>query len=189
MTTPEEYDSQQYEGGATIFGRYTMAAFQQQISRVGQSMVDGSELPLGDLPVVPFTINSREGKVLYDLPDWGKKFGDQTVAPLKVATAGVRVSAEFVGAHPNNNLKHGSTYLEVQRWDGSRWVYVTGDNDANTRFEWRRRLAAQSRVTLSWELPAGTAPGRYRMGYKGDWKNGRGKITSFTGVSSEFTVI
>lgn len=189
VTTPEEYDSQQYEGGATVFGRYTMGAFQQQINTVGRSLKAGTDLPLGDLPVVPATSDSWAGKVLYDLPGVGRNFGDQTVAPLQVATAGVHVSAEFVGAHPNNNLKHGSSYMEVQRWDGEKWVYVAADNDPNTRFEWKRRLAAQSRVTVSWDVPTDAEPGRYRLVYNGDWKNGLGKITPFTGVSSEFTVM
>lgn len=189
VTTPQEYDSQQYEGGATPFGRYSMGAFQQQIAGVALSYKTGREIPLGDLPVDPPYSNSNVGKVLYDLPGVGRKFGEQTKAPLSVAVSGVNVSAEFVGAHPNNNLKHGSSYLEVQRWDGQRWVYVTGDNDPLTRFEWKRRLVAQSRVTISWQVPADAEPGRYRLVYNGDAKDGLGRITPFSGVSSEFQVL
>ncbi len=187
VTTPEEYDAQQYEGGATIFGRYSMGAFRQVLNTVGLSMRENRELELGEKAPTPATVSSAQGKVLYDLPGAGKQFGEQTVAPADTSR-GETVSAEFVGAHPNNNLKHGSSYLEIQRFDGQHWVYVTGDNDPETTFSWQRRLAAQSRVTISWNIPADAEAGTYRIVYHGDSKDSSGKITPFTGTSSEFQV-
>lgn len=187
VTTPQEYDFQQYEGGATLFGRYTMPAYRQVINEVAVSMRDGKAMPLGTKPSNPAVIKSLTGKVVYDLPGVGQRYGNQTVAPKNVSR-GTTVAAEFVGAHPNNDLQHNSSYLEIQRWNGSSWVYVTSDNDPETRYSWARRLAAQSRVTISWNVPADAVPGQYRILYYGDAKNGLGKISSFTGTSSSFTV-
>lgn len=187
VTTPEEYDSQQYEGGATPFGRYTHPAFRQVLNTVGTSMRDGKDLPLGEKAPLQPVVNSAQGKVLYDLPGAGRSYGDQVTAPVNTARGGT-VSAEFVGAHPNNNMHHEGTYLEVQRQTDQGWEYVTGDNDPETSFNWKRRLAAQSRVTLKWNVPQDAAPGTYRFVYHGDAKNGSGRITPFTGYSSPFTV-
>ncbi len=38
-TTPEEYDLQGYEGGHTVFGRWTLAAFQTLYSRLAEAML------------------------------------------------------------------------------------------------------------------------------------------------------
>ena len=42
----------------------------------------------------------------------------------------------FAGAHPNNDLRRGGTYLEVQRQVGDGWVRVADDGDWSTTFRW-----------------------------------------------------
>lgn len=76
----------------------------------------------------------------------------------------------------------------LKRWNGESWDYVTSDNDPETTFTWKRRLAAQSRVTLAWNVPADAQAGTYRLVYRGDAKDGGGKITPITGTSSSFEV-
>lgn len=39
ITTPEEYDMQQYEGGHTIFGKYTLAAYQTKFKELALQML------------------------------------------------------------------------------------------------------------------------------------------------------
>jgi neutral ceramidase len=39
VTTHQEYDEQAYEGGHTIFGRWTLAAFQTRFERLAQQLV------------------------------------------------------------------------------------------------------------------------------------------------------
>ena len=134
VTTPEEYDTQQYEGGATVFGRYTAPAFRQVLEETGTALRDGKELSLGEKPKAPSVVNSAQGKVLYDLPGAGMKYGQQTVAPASSVQPGESVSAEFVGAHPNNNLRHNDSYLLVERWNGESWDYVTSDNDPDGNY-------------------------------------------------------
>ena len=187
VTTPQEYVSQQYEGGATVFGINTMGAFRQTLNTVATSLRDGTELPLGDKPTVRTPMKSAVGKVWYDLPGAGHYYGKVLTQPAHTAR-GATVSALFVGAHPNNDQQLNSSYLEVQRLEGNRWVTVAGDNDPATRFHWKRRLAAQSRVTIEWKIPADAVPGTYRILYHGDSKNWVGTITPFTGATQNFTV-
>lgn len=43
ITTPEEYEAQCYEGGHTVFGRYTLPAFAQHLSALAKEMLVGKE--------------------------------------------------------------------------------------------------------------------------------------------------
>src|SRR3954453_15486352 len=42
VTTPEEYDAQRYEGGHTMFGRWELPAYLQEVSRVARDVADRS---------------------------------------------------------------------------------------------------------------------------------------------------
>lgn len=187
VVTPQEYMSQQYEGGATPFGINTMGAYRQVLNTVATSLRDGTDLPLGTKPYPRTPVMSTVGKVLYDLPGVGNYYGKVLTQPANTAR-GNTVSARFVGAHPNNNHRLNGTYLEVQRYENGQWVRVAGDNSPDTRFHWKRHLAAQSRVTIEWLIPADAVPGQYRLVYHGDSKKSSRSITPFTGVSKSFTV-
>ncbi|MFW0110984.1 neutral/alkaline non-lysosomal ceramidase N-terminal domain-containing protein [Rothia sp. P5766] len=187
VTTPQEYVTQQYEGGATVFGINEMGAFRQVLQTVGSSLKEGRELNIGDKPLMRKPMESTVGKVWYDSPGWGNYYG-KVLAQPRDTHAGGQVSALFVGAHPNNNHKLNATYLEVQRKQGDSWVRVAADNDPNTKFHWRRHWAAQSRVSIEWQVPEEALPGTYRLVYYGDSKQANGKITPFTGTSREFKV-
>jgi len=54
ITTREEYHAQQYEGGHTIFGKWTLAAYQMQYERLAQEMLkpEAERQPLGVAPFV-----------------------------------------------------------------------------------------------------------------------------------------
>lgn len=187
VTTPQEYYFQQYEGGATIFGINSMGAYRQMLNTVGTSLKNGTQLPLGEKPALPWAAESTKGKVWYDSPGLGNYYGKVLTQPANTARGG-KVSAVFVGAHPNNNHRLNSSYLEVQRLENGRWVTVTGDNDPATKFIWKRYLASQSRVTVEWQIPSNAQPGTYRIVYYGDSKQATGKITPFTGTTREFIV-
>ena len=49
-------------------------------------------------------------------------------------------------------------------------------------------LPVESYVTIEWDIPRDTAAGKYRIVYHGDHMSTDGKVTSFTGTSSSFTV-
>lgn len=47
ITTPEEYEGQDYEGGATVFGRNQLPAFQQVFHDMAVAMKEGRSVEVG----------------------------------------------------------------------------------------------------------------------------------------------
>ncbi|MBT2508372.1 neutral/alkaline ceramidase [Streptomyces sp. ISL-98] len=189
VTTPEEYDKQQYEGGSTLFGRWELPALQQTAAGLATSMRAGEPVPRGSVPP------DLSGRQLFrqpdngpDTPPLGRRFGDVLTEPAASYSGGQQAAAVFVGAHPNNNLHRNGTYLEVQRLDGSNWRRVADDGDWSTKFRWKREGLTASRTTVTWDIPADAEPGSYRIRYHGDARNVLGGIGPFTATSRTFEV-
>lgn len=49
-------------------------------------------------------------------------------------------------------------------------------------------MSSESFATVTWIIPKGAAPGRYRIGHQGDYKHMFGWTHRFSGYSSEFSV-
>ncbi|ONI86811.1 alkaline ceramidase [Saccharothrix sp. ALI-22-I] len=190
VTTPEEYDLQQYEGGSTLFGRNTLPAYQQEFTKLAASLRAGTPLAPGPTPAKPpFTdINLQTGVVFDDKPS-GRSFGDVLTEPAATYARGQTATAVFVTGHPKNNLRRNGTFLEVQRLVDGQWTRHADDGDWSTRYRWQREGVANSNATITWTIPAGTPAGTYRIVHHGDWKSGwTGAITPFTGTTRTFTV-
>ncbi|MFD3439424.1 neutral/alkaline ceramidase [Streptomyces sp. NPDC058685] len=191
VTTPEEYDAQQYEGGSTLYGRYTLPAYQQEFARVAASLRTGAPLDRGTAPPDESgrQFNFQTG-VVYDNPPPNSSFGSVLAPPAASYTRGQTVTVDFATGHPKNNLRRGGTFLEVQRLVNGQWVRTLDDGDWETKYRWTRLngLTGTSKATITWSIGAGAAPGTYRIVHHGDSKNLLGKITPFTGVSPTFTV-
>ena len=105
--------------------------------------------------------------------------------PPAAAGPGEHVAVTFRGAHPRNNLRTGTGYLEVQRQD------VAHNWGPETTFRWLRTgggLSPTSEVTIDWRIPKDAAKGSYRIVYHGDAKSLLAIITPISGTSPTFTV-
>ncbi|MBB6567390.1 neutral/alkaline ceramidase [Kribbella sandramycini] len=190
VTTPEEYDSQQYEGASTLFGRYTLPAYQQEFAKLAAAMKSGAGVPHGPTPrdLRGKLVNFQPG-VVADGPPLLKKFGDVLTAPKPAYQRGQQVTAGFVTGHPKNDLRRDGTFFEIQRAVDGGWVRYADDGDWATKFHWTRTFGAESRADIVWDVPADTPPGKYRIVHHGAWKQLlTGKITGFTCVSSPFLI-
>ncbi|MFF4183220.1 neutral/alkaline non-lysosomal ceramidase N-terminal domain-containing protein [Streptomyces sp. NPDC001691] len=179
VTTPEEYDAQEYEGGSTLFGRWELPALCQSVAGLAAALRDGTPVDPGTPePARPARPARRRSGP--DAPHPGRRFGDL----LDFSLIGRRATASFVAAHPSNDLRRGGSYLSVERRgpDGS-WTRVADDGDWSTVFRWTRAGAATSIATVTWNIPADTPAGAYRVAYHGDSAKG-----PFTGVSGPFEV-
>lgn len=191
VTTPEEYDTQNYEGGSTLYGRYTLPAHQQEYARIAESLREGTELERGTAPPDEsgrqFTFQTG---VVYDNPPAGKAFGTVLRAPDSSYARGATATVEFATGHPKNNVRRGSTFLEVQRLENGSWRRVLDDGDWETTYRWTRLngLTGTSKATVTWDIAPDTAPGTYRIVHHGDARSLLGKITPFTGATGTFTV-
>jgi neutral ceramidase len=189
VTTPEEYDTQNYEGATTHFGRYTGPAYEQELASLAAALREGRATPSTARPVSlaaqQFTV--RPGIVL-DAPPLGRKLGDVITQPAAAYRPGERVAVDFVTGHPGNNLRNEGTFVEVQRQEGSSWRTVATDNDWSTIYRWKREYLAVSTAQVSWTVPAGTPAGAYRVVHHGDARSLLGAVTPFTGTSRAFSV-
>ena len=109
LTTPEEYDAQEYEGGSTVFGRHQLAAFIDVVTGLADAMRDGQPVDAGD-PPPPHRLwwNAPTGSPRLERPQ-----------PIVVRSApasvpsGWTAQVEFAADHPNRVLR--PTYLLVER--------------------------------------------------------------------------
>jgi neutral ceramidase len=199
VTTREEYSAQHYEGAFTQFGPWTLAAWQQNFAAVSDALRDGvpavdtgTPLDLSDdqiLETAPVVADSPCA-----LPDaalcFGEKFGDVVQDPPPAVMPGEHVVVRFRGAHPRNDLRTGTGYLEVQRADAD-WMTVARDWYPETTFRWQRTggpLSPTSEVTIDWRVPVDAEPGEYRIVYHGDAKPLIGPIKPISGTSPAFMV-
>jgi len=150
-------------------------------------MKRGRPVPLGEKDRQPTPIPGS-GSVPADTPPAGGAFGDVTQAPESSYERGEVVTVAFAGAYPNNDLRHGSTYLKVERRANGRWRRVADDGDWSTKLRWARQGAAGSRITIEWHVPRKAPAGRYRIRYFGDARAGDGTLTPVTGTSQVFGV-
>ncbi|WP_409484618.1 neutral/alkaline non-lysosomal ceramidase N-terminal domain-containing protein [Arsenicicoccus dermatophilus] len=187
--TPEEYDSQQYEGGSTLNGRWQLPAYQQELSEIAAAMQAGRPTPDKARPMAPpFAKADWQPRVLADEPPPGRAFGDVVTDAPATARPGQTISAVFVTGHPKNALRRGDTFLEVQRLVDGTWQTVADDGDVSTTYRWRRVQGARSTATVTWQVPADTPAGSYRLVHHGDARSLLGARTSFTGTSRTVTV-
>lgn len=189
VTTPEEYDQQRYEGGSTMFGRWQLPALQQVATGLAVAMRDGRPTAGGEPPAPPSRRWRSRRRRAADAPVDGHRFGDILEGPRTRYAAGATVRAVFAGAHPNNALRHGDSYLRVELEDNGCWVTVADDGDWSTTFRWRRARRRASVVTVTWTVPAGTSPGRYRLRYDGDARSPDDRLQAFSATTASFEVV
>jgi neutral ceramidase len=163
VTTPEEYESQRYEGGSTLFGRWELGAFQQTAVRLAEAMRDRTPAPRGDPPTPTKTPRLARTPARVDEAPPGRAIGDVLSEPRASYLPGERVTVVIAGANPNNDLRRGSTYFGVERLDDATWRRVADDGDWSTKLHWTPRQRDRSELAITWDIGAETPPGRYRI--------------------------
>ncbi len=195
VTTREEYAYQHYEGAFTQFGPWTLAAWQQSIAEVAIALREGVDanptgepLDLSDAQIINVPGVVADSPCL--LPDAKlcpfEAFGDVLLPPPASASPGDHIKVTFRGAHPRNNLRTGTGFIEVQHDQDGEWQIIARDWDPETRFHWRRTggaLSPMSEVDLEWTIPKDTKPGNYRLVYRGDAKSLTAVISPISGTS------
>ncbi|MFC4377240.1 neutral/alkaline non-lysosomal ceramidase N-terminal domain-containing protein [Nocardia halotolerans] len=189
VTTPEEYDAQQYEGASTLFGRYTLCGYVQEFTRLAESFAAGADPGRGPAPRDVSAL--QPGFAAAPGPDAtppGRGFGDVVVQPPAHCARGERVAVEFVSAHPKHNPRRGATFLEVQRRSGTGWARVANEGEWDVRFHWRKEGEAVSIARFTWDIPTTAEPGTHRFVHYADVFGPDGTLRPVTGTSAEFTV-
>lgn len=190
VTTKEEYIVQNYEGGFTMFGPYTLAAYQQEFRRIATDLKYNQQTSsLQPPPDQSQNQMSFQTGVLFDDVPPFTNFGDVTIQPAQKYIVGQTVTVEFRGGHPKNNLRQGDTFLLVEKKQGNQWIKIADDGDWDTIYAWTREGVSYSKVTTSWTIPKNAETGEYRIRHFGDYKYGwNGKIYPYQGQSKTFFV-
>ena len=203
VTTSEEYLAQRYEGASTLYGPYTLLAYQQQYRFLAEKLVNGEKIlhlgPLApDLYETAKNFNrglNRLRRVLFDKPPRGKNFGDCILQPPYIVKKGIdTVEVEFVSGHLRNNPLLEGSFLYVEKMDHQNWEIVAVDTDIETRLEWIRTnfLQGQSKIRISWKIPLKTKSGKYRIRHVGSYKKWNifwnGKVVDYEGSTRPFQV-
>lgn len=207
ITTPEEYAVQQYEGGHTLFGPWTLPAFLQEIDRVARALSDGAPITdsadQGDLrgSVESLPIGNE-----YDEPPTDASFGDVAMAPEATYAPGDVMSVSFWTGHPDNGSS--GLYFEVQREGEADWLTVATEADWSTKGMWTQAsrvippydpldpfaeppppINEAFTVAISWDIPDDVEPGTYRVLFYGTEKpQETGEADGFTGESPAFEI-
>ncbi|WP_298773785.1 neutral/alkaline non-lysosomal ceramidase N-terminal domain-containing protein [uncultured Shewanella sp.] len=194
ITTNEEYDQQYYEGGHTVFGPDSLAAYRQIFTGLANSIAQGSGVSEGPTPI------NRENDqliysigVAYDDKRLWESFGQTTKDASSSYHRGDTVSVKFRSGHPQNNFKTMEAFFEVQRKVNGQWETQLTENDASTLFVWIRDTDADcmacSDAKLEWVIDNDMPTGTYRIRHHGYWKSGwSGSLNSYSGKSSSFEV-
>lgn len=217
VATREEYETQQYEGGHTLFGPWTEAAYRQEYVRLVRARKAGKPV---ETKATPADMRTRlKTSVALDGPnEWPPadgKFG-ATVADAKERYApGDLVTVSFWTGSPVNEYRRTNRFLTVERPVEGRgtWEAVRADFDWDTTCRWRQLLAEEGpkprkdsrlegfrvtpppriprpdpyQVTITWQTDAKTPPGTYRIVHHGRFKKD-GKVERFTARSRPFRV-
>ncbi len=216
VATREEYETQQYEGGHTLFGPWTEAAYRQEFARLARAVKAGQPTPSA---VEPADMRTRAmTRVSLEGPDerppargWG---APETDARERYAR-GDLVTVSFWTGSPVNDYRRTDHFMAVERLDPERgtWKAVRADFDWDTTCRWRQVRGEVAdkpkkdarpealliapppwhprpdpyRVTITWQTDAQTPPGRYRLVHYGRFKEG-GRVERFTATSRAFQV-
>jgi neutral ceramidase len=107
VTTREEYESQQYEGGHTLYGPWTEAGYRQEYVRLAHALKTGQPV---ESPAIPEDMRKRKiANSTLDGPDEtppaGAKFGDLVTDANERYARGESVSVVFWTGSPVNEYR------------------------------------------------------------------------------------
>jgi len=201
--TFEEYQTQRYEGGSTIFGPHQLNGYIQEFGHLVDSMASATE-PSSDPAPLDFSSKiiaiSSGGKISTDHMSSGASHFGQVLSDVNlVYTAGATASVTFAAANPLNNLRPNGTFMQVVKCRDAKCddesAVVADDGDWETRVHVthkKKDLVLKTRtITTEWYIPEGTA-GQFKIVHRGtsydDPLIGKAKFTAYEGRSRVFSV-
>jgi len=190
VATYEEYQIQRYEGGSTLYGPHTLAAYQQEFTKLAHAMQSGGTVPAGpDPPDLTADTFSFIPAVPVDTTPPNRSFGSVNVNVNSAYARGQQVLVSFWGGAMRNNLMSQSTFLTIEFLEVTgHWTAVGGDGDWETKLSYERTKEGYSLVTITWDIPADQPVGMYRIGHWGYAKLKSGGTEPYGGYSGYFQV-
>lgn len=190
VTTPEEYQTQQYEGGHTLHGKWSLPAYRQILSDLAISL--GKDTPVSSGPLYDdwrgkSSSLSLTGSQLDSLPE-GVAYGDVLAMNRSSFSVGEKVIAEFWSGNPSSAYRSGNNFLQIETQSGEKWQELYGDMDWSTTIRWRKEKEGMI-AKISWHVPEGTKVGNYRIRHFGQYRTASKELNEFEAVSPTIQVL
>ena len=189
VTTPEEYRLQQYEGGHTLHGQWTLPAYRQVIAQLATALENGTEVKQNtiydDWRGKSISTPLQDGKP-DRLPE-GVWFGDAIPMNKIRYTRGQIVTARFWSSNPTANYKFDGNFINVEQRHNNLWITVANDHDWSTKIRWQRDLKSYV-AEITWKIPLDIEPGEFRIKHSGRYTRTDGAQQNFEGFSGNLQV-
>lgn len=189
VTTPEEYDLQQYEAGHTLHGRWTLPAYQQVAKKLARALqnktVIQQTVSYDDWRGKSPTLNLHDGSP-DQLPD-GITL-DQAL-PLRQTnySIGDIITTQFYSGNPTAQYDRHQYFMSVEMKQAGSWVEVSNDHDWSTKISWSKEKKNKPLIAqLSWDTADNTTAGLYRMKHSGLLTLLDGRTKTFEATSDVF---
>ena len=155
FTTPEEYDQQHYEGGHTVFGKYSTLLVQENHTELATSLREPSSGvdPQGSRPESPAAPTGD-----------GANEAELTVEPPATVERMETVSIEWSGGQFGRDRPVGDPFIVLERRAENGWNAVASDLDLG--FVWREPDFTGTYVAR-YDVPPDIEPGTYRLRVQG----------------------
>ena len=191
VTTPEEYDLQQYEAGHTLHGRWTLPAYQQVAAELATSLqqqtILTSSLAYDDWRGKSSMLRLHDASL--DRMNEGANLDLPLPLEQKIYTRGDSVTTRFYSDNPTAHYNRDAYFMSVEMLQGDRWVKVSDDHDWSTKIRWVKAKKSNALIAhLSWGTAEDTRLGQYRMKHTGLVTLSDGSTKALMTTSGTFTI-
>lgn len=186
ITTKEEYSTQQYEGGHTLHGPFSLDLFRQEYDRLANDLLQNKVSAQG-----PFPKDLSSTVIGTNVPNRDKisSFEPKIKTPNRtIAKIGESVSCEVSSINPNISYPKQKSYFDVEKKEGDKWITTYTDSDWATKFYYKKSFLPlfDDNIRLVWETDKNDSPGVYRLRHSSFYINKEGKEVPFSIDCPEF---
>ncbi|XDD42182.1 neutral/alkaline non-lysosomal ceramidase N-terminal domain-containing protein [Leptospira sp. WS60.C2] len=172
ITTPEEYATQNYEGGHTLHGQQSLNALRQEFSAMANDLLHGIEFSKSTKQnILPLDLSDRLHPIKLPESDIVSIEPKQVLNPNRNQyKKGTSVVCRVEAASPNVGYPKVNSYLWVEKKEGNVWKQFRSDGDYDTKFTYKGAGffdKGVGKLELIWETSNDIPNGEYRLVHEG----------------------
>ncbi|MCW7482808.1 neutral/alkaline non-lysosomal ceramidase N-terminal domain-containing protein [Leptospira kanakyensis] len=176
ITTPEEYSTQNYEGGHTLHGPQSLNALRQEFHKMSLELKNGNQVTSNEIK--PLDLSDKVHPLKVPGSDSVSSKPQTVIQPgAEFYHKGEVVTCRVEAVNPNVGYPKVASYLWVEAKEKADWNPVRSDSDFDTKFFYQKRGLwgrAEESLELIWETNSDTLPGEYRLVHEGIYLNKEG---------------
>ena len=153
FTTPPEFDMQHYEGGSTLFGKYSSLLLEHDLGDLASDLAQGKPAP------DPVAFDPRNG-VTPDKTPYGSGVDHAKATAQPGPTARIaRATFSWQGSARGLDRPLDRSFVTIERRGRHSWRRYT--DDLGIQLVWR--VDDKGIYTAQWQVPVGARLGTYRF--------------------------